>query len=363
MIDLHKLLRHAVKVGASDVHLKPGNHPHLRVHGQLGPARDYPQVQKEDTVRIVKEVLNPRHKEILSAKSEIDLSFGLEGLGRFRLAVFQQRGNIAMALRLIPTEIPRLDDLNLPPVLKEIADNQRGLVLVTGVTGSGKSTTLAAMIGHINETTACHILTIEDPIEFLFSDERSLISQRESLSDTRDFGSALRAAMRQDPDVIMVGEMRDVETITNALQAAQTGHLVMSTLHTTDAITTVDRVISMFPLSQQQDVRFQLAASLNSVVSMRLIRSSITGMRLPAVEVLRNTDLVASLVVQPERIKEVRHAMETGYTQYRMQTFDQSLFNHFREQRISKEDALRYATSPEDLRLKIQGIVSSSDLV
>jgi twitching motility protein PilT len=363
MIDLHKVLRHAVKVGASDVHLKPGNYPHLRVEGQLGPEKDYPQVQREDTVRIVKEVLNPRHKEILSAKSELDLSFGLEGLGRFRLAVFQQRGNIAMALRLIPTEIPRLDDLNLPQVLKEIADNQRGMVLVTGVTGSGKSTTLAAMIRHINETTACHILTIEDPIEFLFSDERSLISQRESLSDTRDFSSALRAAMRQDPDVIMVGEMRDVETITNALQAAQTGHLVMSTLHTTDAVTTVDRVISMFPLSQQQDVRFQLAAALNSVISMRLIRSSISGKRLPAVEVLRNTDLVASLIVQPDRIKEIRHAMETGYTQYRMQTFDQSLFNHFREQLISKEDALRYATSPEDLRLKIQGIVSSSDLV
>ncbi|MEJ2081443.1 MAG: ATPase, T2SS/T4P/T4SS family [Acidobacteriota bacterium] len=219
------------------------------------------------------------------------------------------------------------------------------------------------MIRYINETTAANIITIEDPIEFLMEDNKSIISQRETANDTTGFAAALRAAMRQDPDVIMVGEMRDQETVLIALQAAQTGHLVLSTLHTTDAITTVDRVIALFPVAQQQDIRIQLASALNAVVSMRLIRSSISQKRLPAVEVLRNTELVTSLILQPERIKEIRQAMQTGFTQYKMQTFDQSIFQHFQNELISKEDALRYATSPEDLRLRIQGIVSSSELV
>ncbi len=363
MIDLGKLLRHAVKVGASDIHLKVGNHPFIRIEGQLAPLTSEDEIRKEDTIGLVKEILNPRQREILAERSEVDLSFGVDAMGRFRLAVFQQRGTIAMALRLIPTEIPTVEQLNLPPVLSEIAEGQRGLVLVTGITGSGKSTTLASMISHLNVTTRANIITIEDPIEFLLRDNLCLISQRETANDTLNFASALRAAMRQDPDVIMVGEMRDQETVLIALQAAQTGHLVLSTLHTTDAITTVDRVIAMFPVSQQQDVRFQLASALTAVISMRLIRSSISGKRLPAVEILRNTDQVASLIVQPDRIKEIRGAMESGRSQYKMQTFDQSIFNHYKAGLISKEDALKYATSPEDLRLKIQGIVSSSELV
>ena len=363
MIDLGKLIRHAVKVGASDIHLKVGNFPYLRIEGQLAPYTAFDRLRKDDTVQIVKEILTARQREVLADRSEVDLSFGLEGLGRFRLAVFQQRGTLAMALRLIPTDIPAIDELNLPPVLKEIADSQRGLVLITGITGSGKSTTLAAMIRYINETTAANIITIEDPIEFLMEDNKSIISQREPANDTTGFAAALRAAMRQDPDVIMVGEMRDQETVLIALQAAQTGHLVLSTLHTTDAITTVDRVIALFPVAQQQDIRIQLASALNAVVSMRLIRSSISQKRLPAVEVLRNTELVTSLILQPERIKEIRQAMQVGFTQYKMQTFDQSIFQHFQNELISKEDALRYATSPEDLRLRIQGIVSSSELV
>ncbi len=363
MLDLGKLLKQAVAAGASDIHLKVGNYPHLRVEGQLTPLTEYERVKREDTLQLVKELLNARQREVLSQRSEADLSFGVEGLGRFRLAVFQQRGTLAMALRLIPSVIPSITELNLPQVLYTIADSPRGLVLVTGVTGSGKSTTLAAMIRHINETRACNIITIEDPVEYVIEDGKSIISQRETATDTRDFASALRAAMRQDPDVIMVGEMRDQETVLIALQAAQTGHLVLSTLHTTDAVTSVDRMVNLFPLAQQQDVRLQLAAALNSIISMRLIRSSISGKRLPAVEILRNTETVAALIAQQERTKEVRQVMEISRSQYGMQTFDQSILDLYSKGLLSKEDALQNATSPEDMRLRMQGIVASSELV
>lgn len=363
MLDIGKLLKLAVTAGASDIHLKVGNFPYLRVEGQLIPQTDWEKVRREDTVQMVKEVLNARQREVLAERSEVDLSFGVEGLGRFRMAVFQQRGSLAMAMRLIPTVIPSITDLNLPEVLYRIADSTRGLVLVTGITGSGKSTTLASMIRYINESRACNIITIEDPIEYVIEDGQSIISQRETATDTKDFASALRAAMRQDPDVILVGEMRDQETVTIALQAAQTGHLVMSTLHTTDAVTSVDRIVNMFPLTQQQDIRLQLAAALNAIISLRLIRSSVTGKRLPAVEVLRNTETVAALVVQPERTKEVRQVMEVGRSQYGMQTFDQSILDHFRKGLLSQEEALYNATSPEDMRLRMQGIVTSSELV
>lgn len=363
MLDLGKLLKQAVSVGASDIHLKVGNYPYLRVEGQLAPLTEYERVKREDTLQLVKELLNARQREVLSQRSEADLSFGVEGLGRFRLAVFQQRGTLAMALRLIPTVIPSITDLNLPQVLYDIADSVRGLILVTGVTGSGKSTTLAAMIRHINETRACNIITIEDPVEYVIEDCKSIISQRETATDTRDFVSALRAAMRQDPDVIMVGEMRDQETVSIALQAAQTGHLVMSSLHTTDAVTSVDRIVNMFPLAQQQDVRLQLAAALNSIISMRLIHSSVSGKRLPAVEVLRSTETVAALIATPERTKEVRQVMEISRSQYGMQTFDQSILDLYSKGLLSQEDALRNATSPEDMRLRMQGIVTSSEMV
>jgi len=362
MLNLARLIQEAVRLKASDIHLKVGNYPYLRVEGTLSPVTEMDRVRKEDTAQLVKEILSPRQREVLSEKSEVDLSFGIDGLGRFRLAVFQQRGSISLTLRLIPISVPAIDELHLPPVLKSIAEQQRGLVLVTGVTGSGKSTTLASMIRLINETSACVIITIEDPIEFLFEDNRSLISQRETGTDTTDFAAALRAAMRQDPDVIMVGEMRDQETVATAIRAAQTGHLVLSTLHTTDAITTIDRMVSLFPAAQQQDIRFQLSAALNSVISMRLIRSSISGKRLPAVEILRNTDLVASLITQPERYKELRQIMAVGQSQYGMQTFDQSIYDHYSRNLISREDAIENATSPEDLKLRMQGIISSSEI-
>lgn len=363
MIDLKQLLTLAVQKEASDIHLKVGRPPCFRVMGILEPLGGYEVITREAAIDLVRRLLNPRQKEMLAKKSELDLSYGVEGLGRFRVAIFQQRGEFSFSLRLIPVKVPALEDLNLPPVLNEIAEAQRGLVLVTGVTGSGKSTTLAAMIRKINESRPCHIITIEDPIEFQFEDSRSIVSQREVSLDTADFSSALRAALRQDPDVIMVGEMRDSETVGIALQAAETGHLVLSTLHTTDSTETVNRVISMFPPHQQHDVRYRFASALLAVVSMRLIRSSFSERRLPAVEVLRNTDFVYTLLTDPERVKEIRDALVAGHKQYGTQTFDQSIFTHFQNDLITQEDALLYATSADDMKLRIAGIVSSSELV
>jgi twitching motility protein PilT len=363
MIELKKLLAEATQKGASDIHLKVHNHPYIRIEGELSPLTEYGSLRNEDTARLAKEILNPRQQELFVKDSEVDLSFGVQNVGRFRLSVFQQRGAVSMSFRIIPTAVSNFDELNLPPVLREIIETLRGLVLVTGITGSGKTTTLAAMIRHLNENTSCHILTIEDPIEFLFSDQQAIISQREVGGDTTDFGTGLRSAMRQDPDVIMVGEMRDLETVRTALQAAQTGHLVLSTLHTTDAITTVDRIVSLFPVDQQRDVRIQLSAALNAVVSMRLIRSSISGRRLPAVEILRSTEQVQSLIIQAERTKEIKGAMEEGEATYGMQTFDTSILRHYQDDRISADDALKYATSPADLKLKMKGIVGASESV
>ncbi|HUV14306.1 MAG TPA: PilT/PilU family type 4a pilus ATPase [Acidobacteriota bacterium] len=363
MIELKKLLAEVTSKGASDIHLKVHNYPFIRVEGELTPLTEYGLLRTEDTAMLAKEILNPRQQEIFVRESEVDLSFGVKNVGRFRLAVFQQRGAVSMSFRIIPTAVANFESLNLPPILIEIIETLRGLVLVTGITGSGKTTTLAAMVRHLNESKSCHILTIEDPIEFLFEDDKAIISQREVANDTTNFASGLRSAMRQDPDVIMVGEMRDLETVRTALQAAQTGHLVLSTLHTTDAITTVDRIVSLFPVDQQRDVRIQLSSALNAVVSMRLIRSSISGRRLPAVEILRSTEQVQSLIIQPERTKEIRGAMEEGQSTYGMQTFDTSILKHYQNDVISAEDALKYATSPADLRLKMKGIVGASESV
>ncbi len=361
MIELKKVLQTAIDNDASDIHVKAGAVPHMRLQGELVEADGLPVVTKEDTLDLAQHLLSARQREELQQKAEIDLSFAISGLGRFRLAVFHQRGAISMVMRVIASAVKSLEDLNLPPVLKEIALERRGLVLVTGTTGSGKSTTLASMIQHINLHIPAHIITIEDPIEYHFKDNLSFISQREVGIDTEDFAAALRGALRQDPDIIMVGEMRDYETVQTALQAAETGHLVMSTLHTTDTTETINRVVSIFPPHQQQDIRYRLASSLRAVISMRLIKSSLSDSRIPAVEVLRNTDFVRSIVEQPERIKEIKNALETGYSQYGMQSFDRSIYGHYTHGLISEDDALANATSPEDLRLRIRGIVSSTE--
>jgi len=363
MIDLKALLSCAVERKASDVHLKVGCLPHIRVQGELIPLANSTPLKREDTTELAQQLMNSRQKDILSQRAEVDLAFGAAGLGRFRVAVFQQRGAISFVFRIIPDIIPHIDDLNLPPVIRQIAEEDRGLVLITGTTGSGKSTTLAAMIDYINAIRRCHIITIEDPIEFLFRDKLSFISQREVSIDTEAFGSALRSALRQDPDVILVGEMRDTETMKTALVAAETGHLVLSTVHTTDTLETINRIIGMFPPHEQHEMRLMLASTIRAIVSMRLLKSSLPAGRVPAIEVLRNTDYIRSLLEQPEKLKDIRRALEAGTSQYGMQTFDQSLLGLYQSGFISLSDALRNASQPEDLKLKLQGIVSSKEEV
>ena len=293
---------------------------------------------------------------------EIDMAYSVPGLGRFRCSVFQQRGTVGLVLRVIPVKILTIRDLILPPILETIADEQRGLILVTGTTGSGKSTTLAAMIDYINTSRTEHIMTIEDPIEFLHRDKKSLVNQREIEVDTRSFASALRSALRQDPDVILVGEMRDYETIETALTAAETGHLVLSTLHTLDATETINRIIAVFPPHQQKQIRLQLASVLKAVISMRLVpRADKTG-RVPAVEVLRSTAFIRDCIENKDKTKMIRDALTAGTSQYGMQTFDQSLYNLYQRELITLDEALRRATNPDEFKLKIAGIRSTADM-
>ncbi|MCU0232768.1 MAG: PilT/PilU family type 4a pilus ATPase [Thermoanaerobaculales bacterium] len=286
----------------------------------------------------------------------------MPGLGRFRCNIFQQRGSVGLVLRLIPARIQTFKELMLPPVLETICEEQRGLVLVTGTTGSGKSTSLASMIDFINTRRIEHVMTIEDPIEFLHRDKKSIINQREVDVDTKQFSTALRSAMRQDPDVILVGEMRDYETIETALLAAETGHLVLSTLHTVDATETVNRVISVFPPHQQKQIRIQLAAVLKAIVSMRLLPRADGLGRVPAVEVLISTSYIRDCIENKDKTKLIRDAIVQGTSQYGMQTFDQSLYLLYKNGIITLEEALRRATNPDEFRLKIQGIQSTSDI-
>jgi twitching motility protein PilT len=283
------------------------------------------------------------------------------GLGRFRVNVFQQRGNVGMVLRVIPTKIRTSDELNLPRVLDKICEEQRGLILVTGTTGSGKSTTLAAIVDRINSTRSDHVITIEDPIEFLHRDKHSFINQREVEVDTASFSSALRAALRQDPNVILVGEMRDLETIATALLAAETGHLVLSTLHTLDATETIQRIIAVFPPPEQKQIRLQLAATLKAVVSQRLVRRADDKGRVPAIEVMIMTAYIRDCIINPDKTRLIHDAISAGTSQYGMQTFDQSLYDLYTRELISYEEALIRASNPDDFKLRIQGIRSAAD--
>jgi twitching motility protein PilT len=293
---------------------------------------------------------------------EVDLAYSVPGLGRFRCNIFQQRSTISMVIRVIPVQIRTFEELNLPAVFKKISDEERGLVLVTGTTGSGKTTTLAAMIDHINRTRAMHVITIEDPIEFLHRDHKSIINQREVSTDTKSFAQALRSALRQDPDVILVGEMRDYETIETALLAAETGHLVFSTLHTLDAAETINRIITVYPPHQQKQIRLQLASVLRAVVSQRLIpRADGTG-RAPAAEVMIGTPFIRDCIVDKEKTHLIRSAIAQGTSQYGMQTFDQSIFNLFEQRLITYDEAMRWASNVDEFKLKVQGIATTSEM-
>ena len=355
------LLRKAVENKASDLHLKVGNHPYLRVDGILQPIADVPRITPEEMLSMAFSMMTNRQKQKFKETAELDMAYGVAGLGRFRVNVFQQRGNVGMVLRVIPTKIRTIEELNLPGVIDKICEEQRGLVLVTGTTGSGKSTTLAAMIDRINSIRPEHIITIEDPIEYLHRDKKGFINQREVEVDTSTFSTALRAALRQDPDVVLVGEMRDLETISTALLAAETGHLVFSTLHTLDATETIQRIIAVFPPPEQKQIRLQMASTLKAVVSQRLVRKSDGVGRVPAVEVLISTGYIRDCIINPDKTRLIRDALAAGTSQYGMQTFDQSIFDLYTKNLITLDEALIRATNPDEFKLRIQGIRSAAD--
>jgi len=345
-ISIDDLLRRAVESKASDLHLKVGNHPYLRVDGLLTPLTDVPRVTPEEILSMAFSMMTNRQKQKFKETAELDMAYGVAGLGR---------------LRVIPTKIRTTEELNLPPVISKICEEQRGLVLVTGTTGSGKSTTLAAMIDRINANRADHLITIEDPIEFLHRDKKSFINQREVEVDTANFSTALRAALRQDPDVILVGEMRDLETISTALLAAETGHLVLSTLHTLDATETIQRIIAVFPPPEQKQIRLQLAATLKAVVSQRLVRRADDKGRVPACEIMIATGYIRDCIINADKTRLIHDAIAAGTSQYGMQTFDQSLFDLYSKQLITLDEALARASNPDEFKLRIQGIRSAGD--
>jgi twitching motility protein PilT len=350
VLDLDAALRHLVSAGGSDLHLKAGSPPLARLDGALVAIPGAAALAPEDTVAAVAAMLTqPERLAEFEAEREVDFSHEIAGVARFRVNAFHQRGHVSLVCRAIPVAVRTLDELALPPVIRELAEEERGIVLLTGTTGSGKSTTLAAMVDHVNATMAKHVVTIEDPIEFLHADKRSLISQREVGMDTGSFARALRRVLRQDPDVILIGEMRDEETVHTALSAAETGHLVLSTIHTVDAAESINRMIDFFEPHMHNQVRAMLAGTLKGVVSQRLVPSA-GGGRVAACEVLRMTGRVRDMIADPSRTGGLRDVIADG-EYYGMQTFDQALYAHVKAGRVTVEDAVAFATSPHDFKL------------
>jgi len=360
MANIVSLLRTMVEKDASDLHLRVGTPPVLRVNGALVPLNNEP-LTKEDMIQLARQCLTDRQKREFDERWELDFALSLSKVGRFRVNMFKQRGSIAFAIRRVHFTIPTFEELNLPPVLAEISDARRGMVLVTGITGSGKSTTLAAMISYINKTRSENIITIEDPIEFVHANDKSIIAQREVGGDTTSYALALRQALRQDPDVILLGEIRDMETMSLTIQAADTGHLIFSTLHTMDAVQTINRIISFYPPHQHQEIRLLLASNLRAIVSQRLLpRADVPG-RIPAVEILIGTATVREYIIDPLKTPMIRDLIAEGSIQYGMQTFDQSLMKLLKEGKISLDTALANASNPDDFRLRLAGIVGTAD--
>jgi twitching motility protein PilT len=353
MFDVDAALLHVIEMEGSDLHLKVPSRPVIRCHGKLEPIEGSEPLTPEDTESTLFRMLTDESKlESFRAEREVDFSYSLPGVARFRVNAFVQRGSISLVARAIPFEVKTVEELLLPPVISEIADEERGLILVTGTTGSGKSTTLASMIEHINTRYAKHIVTIEDPVEFLHSDKQSIINQREVGEDTTSFARALRRVLRQDPDVILVGEMRDEETVRTALSAAETGHLVLSTIHTVDASESVNRIIDFFPQAEQRQARAMLAGTLKSVISQRLVRTPDRNGRVATCEILRMTGRVRDMIMDASETGRLPEAIaEGGY--YGMQTFDQGLMHHVQAGRIAMDDALKAATHPHDFKLLV----------
>lgn len=361
-MDINELLKIAIESEASDLHLKVGNFPVLRIHGELEPLTKYPKLTPGLTQKLVNQITNEYQREKLVQDLDLDLAYSLEGFGRFRGSIFQQRGSLAIALRIIPLEVKSISELLLPKVLEKIALEQRGLVLITGSTGSGKTTSLAAIIDHINRHRRDNIITIEDPIEYIHHDKKCMISQREVGLDVQSYSRGLISSLREDPDVILVGEMRAKETIETSLLAAETGHLVLSTLHTVDAPETINRIISVFPPHHQRQLRLQLGVILKAVISMRLIPRKNGEGRVPAVEVMINTPFIAECIQDREKTRLIRDAITKGMSQYGMQSFDQSVFQLYKDEYISYEQGLRYSTSPDNFKLKVMGVRSTLDI-
>ena len=362
-MDLNEILLTALNNRASDIHFKAGQPPILRIDGELVPLKDYSNLDSSQVAKLSYQIMNERQRERFLRDREIDMGYGISGLGRFRVNIFQQRGTIAIALRVIPFGIKGFEELHLPvEVMERIAMEVRGLILLTGTTGCGKSTTLAAMIDHINRHRRSHIITIEDPIEFLHRDQKAIISQREVGTDTDTFAHALKMALRQDPDVILVGEMRDFETIETAILAAETGHLVLSTLHTLDATETVNRIVAVYPPYQQKQIRLQLAGILKGVISQRLLPRSDDLGRVPAVEVMVSTARIRDCIVDKDKTTEIHEAIAEGHATYGMETFDQSLMSLLKKELISYEEALRHSSNPDDFALRVRGILATSDM-
>jgi twitching motility protein PilT len=357
---LERVLTAARQLGASDVHLKAGLPPIFRIKGELRTVRDVPAMAREALSAFAFQLMNDRQRAEFENSMDVDLAYSTPDGVRYRVNLFQQRGTVGMVMRLIPPEVPAFEKLHLPDTVLRLSENTRGMVLVTGVTGSGKSTTLAAMVDYINQRKACHIVTVEDPIEYTFRDKRSVINQREVGFDTRSFARALRAALRQDPDVILVGEMRDLETTEIAITAAETGHLVLSTLHTVDATETINRIISMFATHQQQHVRLSLASVLRGVLSQRLIPRADGKSMVPGLEIMVNTERVREMIEDPLRTREIKEAIAQGRHPYGMVTFDQSLADLVKARLITYEEALRHSTSPSDFALFFRGVSGGS---
>ena len=359
-LTLKEVLKVMLQAQASDLHLKVGSPPAIRVHGTLQPVGKQ-VVSNEHLKTFASQVLTERQQRILLETRELDCALSIAGLGRFRCNIYFQRGTPSFAIRAIPVGIKSIGDLNLPPIVETLSMRPRGLVVVTGITGSGKSTTLAAMIQHINLRRRAKIVTIEDPIEFLFRDQLAIISQREIGADTHTFGSALKHILRQDPDVIMVGEIRDTETMETAIKASETGQLVLSTLHTTDAAQTINRMISFFPPYQRDEMRGRIATALAGIVSMRLIPTAERDGRLPACEVLVSTESVREHIADPDKTELIPNLLAEGHVQYGMQTFDQALMRLYRDGAIQYDDALFYSTNPSEFALRVKGVEATSD--
>lgn len=359
-MNLKQMLVEMLNRKASDLHIRVGNRPHLRVDGQLEQiATDPVTIDLMD--QIVSQILNEKQLERFNRKREMDLALSVAKLGRFRINLFRQRGTSGVAIRAVNTQVPGFEELCLPPVIEKLATERRGLIILTGTTGSGKSTTLASMIEHMNTNRSCNILTVEDPIEYIYRDKKSIICQREVGGDTDTFASALRHAFRQDPDVILIGEVRDLETMSIALTAADTGHLVLTSLHTLNVVETISRIISFFPPHQHQQIRLLLGGTLKAVVCQRLLARSDMPGRVPALEILINTGAIRECILDPDKTADFPELMEQGGAQYGMQTFDQSIMSLYKQGMISFEEAMSQATNPDDFDLRVRGLTGTAD--